>query len=128
MACSVAAAVAGIALAYLFYVRSPAIPEDAGPTLPRRLRTLLNKYWVDEIYDATVVAGDGRARQRLLALVDVLVIDGVVNGVGSVVRAQSAILAPRADRQRPALRAHVPRRGDRRRRLFRVPLKARRRP
>jgi NADH-quinone oxidoreductase subunit L len=54
---------------------------------PRRLaerfsfayKLLLNKYWVDEIYDATVVAGTvGLA--RLLWEGDARVVDGAVNG------------------------------------------------
>jgi NADH-quinone oxidoreductase subunit L len=91
MACSIVAAFSGIALAYLFYLRSPATPEN----LARRFRgvyeTLLNKYWVDEVYGATVVAGTIALANGFWKLVDVLVIDGMVNGVGSFVRSQSAI-------------------------------------
>jgi NADH-quinone oxidoreductase subunit L len=91
MVCSVAAAFSGIALAYLFYMRSPAIPENLGRRFRAVYETLLNKYWVDEIYGATVVAGTVALANGFWKLVDVLMIDGIVNGVGSFVRAQSAI-------------------------------------
>ena len=91
MVCSVAAAFSGIALAYLFYMRSPAIPENLARRFRAVYETLLNKYWVDEIYGATVVAGTVALADGFWKLVDVLMIDGIVNGVGSFVRAQSAI-------------------------------------
>src|SRR5262249_39431011 len=91
MACSIVAAFAGIALAYLFYLRSPAMPEDLARRFHCVYETLLNKYWVDEAYDATVVAGTVALADGFWKLVDVLVIDGIVNGLGNFVRAQSAI-------------------------------------
>ncbi|HSD09949.1 MAG TPA: NADH-quinone oxidoreductase subunit L, partial [Candidatus Binatia bacterium] len=91
MACSVAAAFAGIGLAYLFYLRSPAIPEDLARRFHGAYETLHHKYWVDEIYDATVVAGTVALANGFWRLVDVLVIDGIVNGVGRFVRTQSEI-------------------------------------
>jgi NADH-quinone oxidoreductase subunit L len=91
MLCSVVAAFSGIALAYLFYLRSPAMPENLARRFRAVYETLLNKYWVDEIYGATVVAGTIALANGFWKLVDVLVIDGIVNGVGNFVRAQSAI-------------------------------------
>jgi len=91
MAASVVAAFAGIALAYVFYVRSPEIPAN----LARRFRgvyeTLLDKYWVDEMYDATVVSGTLALANAFWKLVDALLIEGVVNGIGAFIAAQSAI-------------------------------------
>jgi NADH-quinone oxidoreductase subunit L len=91
MACSVLAALAGIALAYVFYLRSPAIPDELARRFHTAYETLLNKYWVDEFYGATVVAGTAWLANGLWKLVDVLVIDGIVNGVGRFVRTQSDI-------------------------------------
>jgi len=91
MACSIVAAFSGIALAYLFYLRSPAMPENLARRFHGVYETLLNKYWVDEVYGATVVAGTVALANGFWKLVDVFVIDGIVNGVGSFVRAQSAI-------------------------------------
>ncbi len=81
---SVAAGLIGIALAYLFYVVKPAIPESIANSLGGLYKLVYNKYFVDELYDATVVkpivAG---SRTVLWRGVDVGVIDGIVNGVGS---------------------------------------------
>jgi NADH-quinone oxidoreductase subunit L len=91
MAASVVAAFAGIALAYVFYLRSPEIPAN----LARRFRgvyeTLLNKYWVDEVYGATVVSGTLALANAFWKLVDALLIEGIVNGVAAFIAAQSAI-------------------------------------
>ncbi len=46
---------------------------------PLAYKLLLNKYWVDEIYDATVVAGTVKLA-RFLWEFDARVVDGVVNG------------------------------------------------
>jgi NADH-quinone oxidoreductase subunit L len=80
MALSVAIASIGIVLAGLWYWR------DAAWTVPARLaqrlsllhRALTNKYYVDEIYNATVVAGT-LAFSRLMWWIDVWIIDGLVN-------------------------------------------------
>jgi NADH-quinone oxidoreductase subunit L len=91
MAVSVIAALSGIALAYVFYVRSPSMP----PALAARFRgiyeMLLEKYRVDELYGATVVSGTVALANGLWKFVDTLLIDGVVNGVGNFVVVQSAV-------------------------------------
>jgi NADH-quinone oxidoreductase subunit L len=47
---------------------------------------LLDKYYIDELYDVTIVAAVLRLR-LVLARMDTWVVDGIVNGVGVVVRA-----------------------------------------
>jgi NADH-quinone oxidoreductase subunit L len=81
MALSVLIAVIGIAVAYKFYVTSPAIPARLAAEWPGAHKTLLNKYYVDELYDATVVAGTF-AGGRALWTFDRKVVDGAVNGSG----------------------------------------------
>jgi NADH-quinone oxidoreductase subunit L len=55
--------------------------------------TLLNKYWVDEIYNAVIVQPVKLISTYLLwKFVDVLIIDGIVNGVGALVRANGSWL------------------------------------
>jgi NADH-quinone oxidoreductase subunit L len=46
---------------------------------------VLNKYWIDEIYQATIVRGT-LALARAMAWFDGRVIDGIVNGAATVVR------------------------------------------
>ena len=79
----VAAGLGGIALAYLFYVMSPAIPESIGSMFKPVYNTLYNKYFVDEAYASAVVDPivDG-SRSLLWRTVDAGGIDGAVNGVG----------------------------------------------
>ena len=81
MAFSVLVGVIGIALAYKFYVTSPEISERLAAEWPTAHRTLLNKYYVDEMYDATIVSGTF-ASARGLWTVDRRVVDGAVNASG----------------------------------------------
>jgi NADH:ubiquinone oxidoreductase subunit 5 (subunit L)/multisubunit Na+/H+ antiporter MnhA subunit len=67
--------------------------------------TLYNKYWVDEIYDATVVKPlVGGSRWVLWKGADAGLIDGSVNGVGTLAQKGRRRLAPAAIRQCPQLR------------------------
>jgi NADH-quinone oxidoreductase subunit L len=76
-------AVGGIALAYRFYVARPETSERLANQWSFAHRTLLNKYYVDELYDSTVVSGT-MASARGLWTVDRNVVDGAVNGSGRV--------------------------------------------
>src|SRR5579863_5321747 len=84
---SVAAGLIGIALAYLFYVVAPGLPESVARTFSGPYRWVYNKYFVDEFYDSTVVnpVVDG-SRTLLWRTVDARVIDGAVNGIGTDAR------------------------------------------
>ena len=57
MVFSVLVAVAGIALAWQFYVVKPEISERLAERFAGAHRTLTNKYYVDELYEATVISG-----------------------------------------------------------------------
>jgi NADH-quinone oxidoreductase subunit L len=72
---------AGIAAAYLLYVRNPGLPERLAQQWQRLYRLSLNKWYVDEAYDLTVVRPTFRLADRLWRSVDVAVIDGAVNGL-----------------------------------------------
>jgi NADH-quinone oxidoreductase subunit L len=76
----------GIALAYLLWMKR----RDIVDALSRRFfavhRLLLNKYYVDEIYDALIVQPvKVISRDWLWRGFDVGVIDGAVNGAGAIV-------------------------------------------
>ncbi|MBI3606582.1 MAG: NADH-quinone oxidoreductase subunit L [Nitrospirae bacterium] len=81
MAGSVLVALAGWWTAYTMYVRKP----ELAPFWAARFRgahtLLLNKYWVDEAYDAVFVEPSKRLG-RAWGVFDRIVIDGIVNGVG----------------------------------------------
>jgi NADH-quinone oxidoreductase subunit L len=77
------AGLAGILLAYLFYVASPAMADSMARTFGTPYRWLYNKYFVDEAYDAMVVEPVIQgSRSVLWRGFDVGVIDGIVNGIG----------------------------------------------
>jgi NADH-quinone oxidoreductase subunit L len=59
---------------------------------PRAYQVLLNKYYVDELYDALFVEPIRRGSFWLWRQFDDRVIDGSVNGVAAIVRVGSAVL------------------------------------
>ena len=81
MAGSVLIALAGWWTAYTMYVRKP----ELAPAMAARFRgaytLLLNKYWVDELYDALFVEPSKRLGLAW-GWFDRVVVDGIVNGVG----------------------------------------------
>ena len=81
---SVAAGLIGIAIAYLFYVVKPGLADSIANALGGVYRLVLNKYYVDEAFNALVVQPlvDG-SRTVLWRGVDSGLIDGIVNGAGS---------------------------------------------
>jgi NADH-quinone oxidoreductase subunit L len=81
MAFSVLVAVVGIGVAWKFYVTSPEISERLAEQWSGAHRTLSNKYYVDELYNATVIAGT-MSSGRSLWTFDRNVVDGAVNGSG----------------------------------------------
>ena len=83
MALSVALAAAGIWFAYRRYRAGPT--RDSALAGSGLYRTLLNKYYVDEIYDATAVNGTLRGGEGLYRF-DQKVVDGAVNGSASLTR------------------------------------------
>jgi NADH-quinone oxidoreductase subunit L len=83
MGLSVALAAAGIWFAYRRYWTGPT--RDAGLAGSRVYQTLLNKYYVDEAYDATAVNGTLRGGEGLYRF-DQKVVDGAVNGSASLTR------------------------------------------
>jgi NADH-quinone oxidoreductase subunit L len=85
MLLSTLVAVAGVLAARQFYVARPDIPVKLAERWPGLYMLLRNKYYVDEIYDATIVRGT-YAGARSLWLFDRKVIDGAVDGSSWVTR------------------------------------------
>ena len=93
MLISVASGVIGIMVAWLLYVARPAMAGSLASTFKPLYQLLYNKYFVDEIYDATVVEPlVGGSRVVLWKGVDAGLIDGSVNGVGSLSRRVGGVL------------------------------------
>ncbi|MGE0814264.1 MAG: NADH-quinone oxidoreductase subunit L [Vicinamibacterales bacterium] len=86
-------AVIGIGLAAFLWLKNPSIPASLAAQFPGLHRLLLNKYYVDELYDAAIVHPIQTAStQGLWKVVDARVIDGAVNAAGYVVAGASAVL------------------------------------
>jgi NADH-quinone oxidoreductase subunit L len=93
MGISVGAAVAGILLAMYFWLASRASAENIARSAGGFYRLLLNKYYIDELYDAVVVRPINALSTTVLWKgADAALIDGSVNGVGQAVRGTSAVL------------------------------------
>jgi NADH-quinone oxidoreductase subunit L len=93
MAFSSGLAFAGIGIAAYFFLRRKDAADRLAASFAGVHRVLLNKYYVDELYDATIVQPVRRTSERALWRVfDAGVIDGAVNGAGSFVNGASAIL------------------------------------
>ena len=80
---SAVVAIAGMALAWLVYGRSPARAASIGVARNPVHRLILNGYYVDQIYDAAVVKPIYRLSLWLARIFDPGVIDGLVNGIAS---------------------------------------------
>jgi NADH-quinone oxidoreductase subunit L len=81
MGFSVLIAVAGILLARRFYVTNPEISERMAGNYAGAHRLLSNKYYVDELYNSTVISGTMSSGRGLWTF-DRNVVDGAVNGTG----------------------------------------------
>ncbi len=92
MGVSVLIACGGIGLAYALYLVAPGFPEKFVATFPALHRAVYNKWYVDEIYDFAFVNPTKALGNFLWKGFDVVVVDGIVNGVASVVRGFSGIL------------------------------------
>ena len=84
MGISVAAGLLGVFIAYLVYVARPGLADSLAASMKGLYALVYNKYFVDEVYDATVVKPVvGGSRALLWKGMDVGVIDGIANGIAS---------------------------------------------
>ncbi len=95
------AGLSGVALAYLMYVAAPGLPARLASLFRPIYLLLLNKWYVDEIYDVIFVRPYRYLAGKLWQIGDVELIDGVPNGLaalaadasGQVVRLQTGSMA-----------------------------------
>ncbi len=80
----------GLYLAYRFYYREETTPEVGAPqTGGIFYRLLLNKYYIDEIYDTLLVRPLTRGANWFADTFDLAIIDRTVNGLANRVRNSS---------------------------------------
>jgi NADH-quinone oxidoreductase subunit L len=74
------------------YIRKPGVPGWLAARLSGVYRTLLNKYYIDEFYDAVIVRPLVAVSDRVLyRIIDARLIDGIgVNGTAHGIRAIAA--------------------------------------
>jgi NADH-quinone oxidoreductase subunit L len=90
---SVLVAATGIMIAYRFYVAHPEAPQKLAVRLKSIYGLLLNKYYVDETYDAAIVNPVAQgSREILWRGIDVGIIDGAVNGMARMVQGAGSVL------------------------------------
>ena len=86
-------ALLGIGIATFIWLRRRQLADAMARTFSPIHKLLLNKYYVDELYDATIVQPiKVVSQQGLWRGFDVRVIDGAVNGTGALVTGGSAVL------------------------------------
>jgi NADH-quinone oxidoreductase subunit L len=91
-AVSVITALAGVFVAWLIYGRGEVDAKKIGVATNPIHKLVLNKYYVDEIYDALIVRPLYRLCLWCAQVFDVKVIDGLVNGVAAAVVAWALAL------------------------------------
>jgi len=90
MALSSGIAVAGILIAMYFWLWNRAASARIARSVAGVYTLLLNKYYIDELYDAVIVRPIQKGSTVLLWRgADAALIDGAVNGVGKAVRGTS---------------------------------------
>jgi NADH-quinone oxidoreductase subunit L len=93
MAISSGIALAGIGIAVYFWLRNRPAAAAMAERFRALHRLLLNKYYVDELYDAAIVQPvKVLSTGALWKGMDAGVIDGAVNGVGSAIAGGSGLL------------------------------------
>jgi NADH-quinone oxidoreductase subunit L len=93
MAISVAGALGGISAAAYIFLNRPSIAVNTVEKFKLIYTTLWNKYYVDEVYDSTVINPIvNSSRSFLWKIFDNKIIDGLINGLASSVGDVSASL------------------------------------
>ena len=89
VAFSVFLALVGIGMGYLFYIKNTNLPLLVQFKLPKLHKALLNKWYVDEVYNFALVGGT-KQFALMLCWIDSNIVDGVVNGAATVTRGLSS--------------------------------------
>lgn len=93
MGISIAAALAGIYFAYKIYTQRREIAEKTAKAFKGIYNVLLNKYFVDEFYEASVIQPIQNISEKFLwKIADNKIIDGVVNGTATVIDSLSGVI------------------------------------
>jgi NADH-quinone oxidoreductase subunit L len=78
-------ALVGIGIAAFLYLKRPELPDAFAVRFPGVYQFLVNKGYIDELYDSAVVQPIKALSEHVLWKGDARVIDGAVNGMGQIV-------------------------------------------
>jgi NADH-quinone oxidoreductase subunit L len=92
MVVSVIIALIGIGIAYLFYVKNPALPKLLAEKQKKLYRLVFNKYYIDELYEILFINSLKGLGTALWKGFDDFVIDGTVNGIAYLVGWLSGVM------------------------------------
>ena len=90
MILSIILALGGILLATWIYLWRKVNPDKLADSMPWLYDFSLNKWYIDELYEATFIAGTLRTSEGL-SLFDAKVVDGAVNGAATLTRGTSRL-------------------------------------
>ena len=85
MVISVVIALIGIGIAYLFYVKNPALPKLLAERWKGLYKLIFNKYYVDELYEILFIKSLKGLGTGLWKGFDDFVIDGTINGIAYLI-------------------------------------------
>ncbi|MEW6195830.1 MAG: NADH-quinone oxidoreductase subunit L [Bacteroidota bacterium] len=93
MVVSVALALSAICFALHVYTKKQNIAVEISEKFKGVYNLLLNKYFVDEIYEAAVVQPIQKGSEKVLwKFTDNMIIDGIVNGIATLVDKSSSVI------------------------------------
>lgn len=92
MGLAVASAAAVIFFAYNLYRKYSVLPASDEKQLKKWQKIIYNKYYVDEIYDAVIRKPLDAISGVFHKIIDVQLIDGIVNGVGTAVKSVGSVV------------------------------------
>jgi NADH-quinone oxidoreductase subunit L len=91
MGLSVVIALIGISIAFTLYVKNTELPKKFTSAFPALHRAVYNKWYIDELYDFVFVNPCKALGRFLWKGFDVVVVDGIVNGVANVLMGFSGV-------------------------------------
>ena len=89
MGMSIGIAATGIFIAFIMYIKDTTLPGRFTAAFPVLHRLVYNKWYVDEIYDFLIVNPCKAFSRFLWKGFDVVVVDGLINGVATLVMGAS---------------------------------------
>jgi len=78
--------VVAIALAFVFYIKKPQLPNALAKRFPRLYNLSYHKWYFDEFYENVLINPTKKLGNFLWKIVDMRIIDGIPNGAVSLCR------------------------------------------